>query len=248
MRHVNCELLIDYFNGELDDVTFKKYEEHLEQCESCKEELAELHSLTADLPYASEPITPPSGMKDRILDNVFSTETESSKTFDDKQEKPKKKVIQSKKSWVTPLLAASLLFSLIGNGFQLFNNESPSPEDSILTESTDQLFKTVRLNPSDTVNSEAVASMIEKDNRMDLVVQASALQALEGTQTYQVWLLEDGKPYRAGTFVPNQDGVGAVSYTVDYAGEHQWDTVAITLEPTADSELPQGDIILSSEL
>lgn len=238
MQQASCDHLIDYFNGELDELSRKKYEEHLEECGICRQELAELNSLTEDLPFASEAILPPSGMKDRVLENVFKQ--------DNKMVGMDQKVAKNpKKNWLTPLLAASLLFSLIGNGYALFNNENHS---SVVIEGTDKLFKAMSLTPSEKIDATATASMIKRDNAIALVIQANRLQPLEGTQAYQVWLLEDGKPYRAGTFVPNQEGIGAVSYTVNYPGKHNWDTVAITLEPTPDSEQPQGEIVLSSEL
>jgi len=65
---------------------------------------------------------------------------------------------------------------------------------------------------------------------------------------YQVWLLEDDKPYRAGFFTPNQEGKGEVAYQVEYEGDHNWEAVAITLEPDSKSETPKGKIVLSSGL
>jgi hypothetical protein len=60
--------------------------------------------------------------------------------------------------------------------------------------------------------------------------------------------MEKGKPYRAGTFIPNQTGEGAVTFTIHYSGNHKWDTIAITLEPTAKSQTPKGKIIVSNKL
>ena len=83
---------------------------------------------------------------------------------------------------------------------------------------------------------------------MNLVVQVNDVEKTEGDQVYQVWLLEGDKPFRAGYFTPNQDGKGEVAYEVEYEGEHDWDAVAITLEPDHTSETPKGKIVLSSGL
>lgn len=247
MHKKYCDHLIDYFNGILDEETSKAYEAHLNTCEDCQIELAELEFLTEDLPYTATPMEPPSGMKERVLDNVFASEIEHIDKVN-LTKNPKKQSIKLGKNWITPLLAATLLFSVFGNGYLLLDQKNTASKDPIALEGTDQVFKTVRLSPSETIQSTAVASMIKKDNKMEIVIQAEVLAPLKEQQAYQVWLLEDGKPYRAGTFIPNQDGTGAVSYPINYDGDHNWDTVAITLEPTSDSQEPQGEIILSSEL
>ncbi|MFC4322541.1 anti-sigma factor [Litchfieldia salsa] len=247
MNQVGCDGLLDYLNETIDEETKRAFEQHMEGCEDCRNELSELQSLTEILPFASEPVPPPSGMKSRILENVFATEQEEKIKQNIEQAPSIKNVTNKKRSWLTPLLAASLLFSLLGNSYYFLNKNSPS-ETPIVQEGTDKVIKVVNLSPSESINANAMASMIDKGDEMALVIQADSLAPLKGTETYQVWLLEDGKPYRAGTFVPNQDGIGGVSYMVKDAGEHSYDTIAITIEPTADSELPQGEIILSSGL
>jgi hypothetical protein len=195
----------------------------LKECGKCREEFEELTLLTGDLPFASEPESPPSGMKERVLANVFAEEVDSEKEIKEHDfvKELKEDVIErktkTKPNWFTPLLAASLMFSLIGNAYTMLNNETAEEEPGVI-ESTDKLFKAVDLTPSEAIASTGTASMIEKDDGMSLVVQANNLQQLEGTQTYQVWLLEDGEPYRAGTFVPNENGLGAVTYNVDEPG------------------------------
>lgn len=256
MRHINCELLIDFFNGNLDQETEEKFEKHLGACEDCQQELAELRELTADLPYMSEPINPPDGMKDRVLSNVLAEEqpTDSEPVL---TEVSKPAPVKKKKGWVTPLIAAALFASVLGNIYTIALDEpaeeaAPEPAPEEPEEPTevplDKVYKSVDLSASEGINAEATASMIQKDDGVNLVVQANNLSELEGDQTYQVWVLEGGKPYRAGTFVPNEEGSGAVSYEVEYSGEHNWDTLAITVEPTPNSKTPQGEIILSSKL
>ena len=82
-----------------------------------------------------------------------------------------------------------------------------------------------------------------------MVVQASELQELSNEEVYQVWLIKDDKPERAGTFVTSKDGKGSVVFKFNEEfTKKDWDTVAITLEPDANSQLPQGDIVLASEI
>ena len=122
-----CDQLIDYFNQHLTEDERVRFEAHLATCQTCQEELEQLEALVGGVAFLSEPAEPPSGMKARILDNVFAEdETES------KQDEPtpitpftttKKK---QKTPWGALVLAAALLLSLIGNGYLLLNQDEPS--------------------------------------------------------------------------------------------------------------------------
>ncbi|WP_404451170.1 anti-sigma factor [Virgibacillus necropolis] len=261
MMSKTCDLLLDYFNNQLTKEEQGKFELHLLECKECQEELAELQQLTEDLPYSSEAIDPPSGMKKRILSNVVNgtntSEPESEPEVEQGEgdqvtaikdwNEPQKK----KAGWYKPLIAAVLTISLLGNGAALIyltNDPVEKPTTEPQETSLDAIQKMLSLSPSEGIDAEATAVMIEQNNKTNLVIQASDLPPLEGEETYQVWVLEDGKPYRAGTFVSNEQGNGAVSYIMNYDGKQNWDTIAITKEPNANSQTPQGKILLSSPL
>ncbi|WP_239585891.1 anti-sigma factor [Bacillus mesophilus] len=255
MEQVGCNDLIDYFNEGLDDVTKKKFEQHLSLCNSCQEELQELQALTEDLPFLSDPIEPPVEMKKRVLDHVFSQETTTQAptekfgaSDEPKNTEPLLSVPKQKKNWLTPLLAASLLFSLLGNGYALLNQKESIQQPTAM-DGLNLVNKALQLNPTDPATTAKVtAAMIQQDDGVALVIQGEQLQQLEGTEAYQVWLIEGDKKYRAGTFIPNELGEGAVAFPINYQGDHNWEMIAITLEPTPSSEQPLGDIVFSSEL
>lgn len=264
MTSKTCDLLLDYFNNQLTKEQQKEFELHLLECKDCQEELEELQQLTEDLPYSSEAIDPPSGMKKRILSNIVNgtntsvpaempvteTEEDNQVTSINEWREPRK---TKKKRWYKPLIAAVLTISLIGNGVALvylsdgFKAEEPTTEPNEET-SLDTIQKTLSLSPSKGIDSKATAMMIEQNSKTNLVIQANDLPPLEGKETYQVWVLEDGEPYRAGTFVSNEKGNGAVSYIMNYEGKHNFDTIAITKEPNANSKKPKGEILLSSPI
>ncbi|WP_285769215.1 anti-sigma factor [Peribacillus sp. SI8-4] len=243
MNNNPCEWLLDYFNGQLDEVPRRKFENHLAECQSCREELDELAMLTKDLAYTVTPVDPPSDMKQRILGNVFETEKQE-------QQPAVQQTSEKRKgnSWVKPLLAAVLFASLLGNAYTLLSKDEAENNAGENRETIDRLQTSVALKPGEGAPFNGKATMIEKNDKTEMIIQTENLEPPQGSQVYQVWLLEKGKPYRAGTFVPNGDGQGAVTYHLDEAGEHEWDTIAITLEPSGDSKIPKGDIILSSEL
>ncbi|WP_226086778.1 anti-sigma factor domain-containing protein [Mesobacillus sp. S13] len=264
--HKACECLLDYFNNTLTDEEKSLFENHLATCKDCREELEELTMLTADLPFSAELVEPNKGMKDRILASVFEEkeQAEQAEKFEkpadtEEVEKPAKteevkkpaEMKETKRrnySWLQPLLAASLLLSLSANAyFYLSQNGQEISEPS--REGTDEIVKQVQLAVSEGYEGNAEAAMIKKEEGMALVVQASNLKPLTGNEAYQVWLIDEaGEKFRAGTFRTNSEGNGAVTYSVNYEGEHNWTTIAVTLEPTPDSKQPKGDVVLASQL
>ncbi|MFD0049034.1 anti-sigma factor domain-containing protein [Actinomycetes bacterium NPDC127524] len=238
MEKKNCEPLLDYMNGRQSDMDKKRFEKHLAGCEECRNELEEWQILMQDLPFASDPIEPPIGMKERILGNVFTEEPAA---------EPVKKAPREN-SWLKPMLAAALLLSLLGNVYAVVNSGSQENNATEQGNAIDKVEKAVSLKASDHIQSNAKALMIKNDTSLDLVVHADKLDKMKGKEVYQVWLLEKGKPYRAGSFVPNESGEGGVVFKLDSFGSHKWDTIAITLEPDEKSQTPKGSILLSKPL
>lgn len=251
MEQKTCDNLLEYYNGLLEGKEKDAFEKHLKQCDTCQEEWAEWQELTADLPYLSEEAQPPIGMKERILTNVTASDssfTHQEKHSVNKTEKFPAKVspITQRKSkpWMQGLLAAGLLLSLGTNAY-LFNENNKN--EQVIEEQINKTFKTVQLASEET-DSTGVASMVKENDTMNLVVQTNNLTQVKGTETYQVWLIEGDKPYRAGTFTPDENGNGAVVFPVKFEGEHNWDAVAISHEPTPNSKKPVGTIVMASNL
>jgi hypothetical protein len=234
-----CDQLIDYFNQHLTEDERLQFEAHLATCPTCQEELEQLEALVGGVAFLSEPAEPPSGMKARILDNVFA-EDDMEKESKADEPTPITPFTATKKnqktSWGALALAAALMLSLVGNGYLLLNQDDPS--GIALTE-------TVPLEG----DSEGVAYLAEQDGQRQLIVQTNGLDALESNEVYQVWLLKDGSPIPTGAFVTDDKGNGTVIYTLDSTeSETDWDTVAVTKEPERGNTTPVGDIVLIASL
>ncbi|MCA1055969.1 anti-sigma factor [Rossellomorea aquimaris] len=236
MNQQPCEHILDYFNHHLNDDEKTAFEKHLTTCPECREALTELMELSEYLPYAAEPITPPAGMEDRVFSRIEQSGNSVSPLGKEKRGR----------RWLFPSVAAALAISLLGNAY-LFTQVQQ--EEEIVEQATiDQVTQFVELAAVNG-NATGTASIIKQGEQSSLVVQASRLQDLSQEEVYQVWLIKDEKPERAGTFVPSPDGKGSVVFKLnDEFTKQDWDTVAITLEPDASSQLPQGDIILASEI
>ncbi|GAA0614645.1 hypothetical protein GCM10009001_34900 [Virgibacillus siamensis] len=253
MTSKHCDQLIDYFNKQLTPEQEKEYEAHLAECADCQEELTELQQLTNELPYSSEPVEPPAGMKQRVLSNVLNEAKPVEKARENITPLPSKRktLPPNRNKWLKPAMVALLTVSLVGNGAAAVyistqnNEQEPEPDNTINLENVQAMMA---LQPSEGFNGQATAMMVNQNDGLNLILQANDLPQLEGKETYQVWVLDEGKPYRAGNFAPDHDGSGSVFHVIDYQGEHNWDTIAITKEPDAHSQKPHGDILMSSPL
>ena len=233
-----CDHLLDYYNGHLSELEKAQFETHLESCPQCQEELRELEQLTEYMPFASEVVEPPKDLEDRIMTSILGEEKPATNV----EPFSKKK----RKSWFLPSIAAALVLSLIGNAYMFSQLEDQS---EVVEQATiDQVVQYVDLAAVNS-NAKGTASIIKQGTQTSMVVQASELQGLSDEEVYQVWLIKDDKPERAGTFVTSKDGKGSVVFKFNEEfSKKDWDTVAITLEPDANSQLPQGEIVLASEI
>jgi anti-sigma-K factor RskA len=251
-----CDNLLDYYNGVLNDSEKTAFEAHLKECSACQEEWAEWQELTADLPYLSEEEEPLPGMKKRILTNVYGSDSEL-----DDESKMSHQAVQTKQinepvipvtqqypkrrsGWMSGALAAGLLLSLGTNVYLYAENDK---NEQVIQEQMSKTFKSVQL-ASEQTDSIGTVSMVQEAEKMNLVIQTQNMTQVKGNEAYQVWLIEGDKKYRAGTFLPDESGNGAVVFNVNFPGEHKWDAVAISHEPTPNSKQPKGKIVMASNL
>ncbi|MCD7034795.1 anti-sigma factor [Metabacillus sp. GX 13764] len=235
-----CELTLDYFNDLLPEKEKREFEQHLLECDECREELKELAMLTEDLPYFSEPASPPSGMKERILANVLEENTQKEDIRAETPKKPGPTNPPRKRSWILPAMAAALFLSLIGNAW-LINQKNDTQNLALENQ--------VGLAATQSGSSmTATASLLKNENDNQLVLQAENLKGLSKGEIYQVWLLENNKPYPAGYFVPDKSGKGTVLYTIPEGSKHKWDTVAITIENQKNQPSPKGQVLLAGKI
>ena len=250
MTKMNCDHVIDYLNGTLTAEEMREFQLHLNSCEDCRE----LVEAVGELPYLAEAAEPPAGMKERILANVFDENDQEEPIK--KQEpaleavkpasKPAPKVVPMAKPpkeriWWRPLIAAVLLLSLLGNAYAFMKLSGDGGGH------TEAAFQSIDMQASENFGGHAKAALVSEGDSLEVVVQAEELQELSGSEVYQIWLLKDGKPIPAGAFEADADGQGAAYYQLEQNTE-EWDTIAITLEPEAGNELPEGEIVLSSGL
>ncbi|TYR74683.1 anti-sigma factor [Rossellomorea vietnamensis] len=238
MTEQHCDQLFDYYNGHLSDIEHARFEKHLEECSECKQALLQIRELEDYLPYASEPISLPSGMEDRVFSRILKEDNQKETSFQSAARKRNK--------WMLPSVAALLAVSLIGNAY-FFTQLGEQQETAEVEESIDKVVKYAEMAAVEG-NAKGTASIVKQGDETKLVVQASDLRGLSDEEVYQVWLIKDEKPERAGTFTI-ENGRGSVVFSFNENYENiEWDMVAVSHEPDADSQTPKGNVVLASEL
>ncbi|MCI3923351.1 anti-sigma factor [Paenibacillus sp. TRM 82003] len=250
------------------------FERHLAACEQCRSAVEELRDIVGLLPLSAEPIEPPAGMKARVLEAVLSGEQGSQtpvETGEPKQKTPAEYLPVSSGTQTTSelqanpmaatrtrrrgpriaiagLSAAVVLLGVYAASLQSQLSETREQLRIATAETlTDpfQLNQAVTLTPAaEQIIASGIASIVIDDRGTHLLVQAENLPELHGSEAFQVWLLEDGQPTNAGTFL-SHNGTGALMFTFE---PHTYDTVAITHEPDAGGTTPRGEMVLVAEL
>ena len=271
MKNEECAILYDYFSGSLTEDEKAVFLKHLDTCPECQNELKELEELTADLPYLSEPVTPPPGMKSRILTNILNEKSDAeNKPSEDLHEtqKPVEHVVEHKGTvertvneteavpvkksrsktlqyWMVGL-AACLFLSLIAN-VVLFNDQK-NASGGLQSKVSKVIYNSnLSITKDGTSSMHATASLVKHNNNMTLIIEGSGLKSLSGNSVYQVWLIKNGTPVPAGSFKPSNSGSGAVSYQLNSDQPSQWDAVAISVESSPGHTTPQGTIYMQGK-
>jgi hypothetical protein len=258
-----CEQVELYVINGLSDEEQEEFEKHLTSCKHCQEQVQELRSIVDLIPLGSEPVELPSGMKERVLHNV-SGETKHSDMAEQNVVQHKQELSSAEKTTLTDinkkrgkeldwrrmaisgLTAAVVLLSFytVQLKQELSDLELQISQGETTLDQPMKLNEVVSLSPAGDLVAQGLATIIIDSKGTHLLVQAQDLPELKDTEAYQVWLLKDGQPFNAGTFLTEQ-GSGALYYTFEPS---DYDQIAITLEPDAKGDQPRGNIVLAASL
>jgi hypothetical protein len=261
MNHIveqNCDSAELYVLGGLSSTEHETFEKHLLDCPECRERLKELQEIVDLLPMSAEPVEVPQGMRNRVLGEVLGTdhvvgapssvqERVVSKP-DAVVTPPRKRESKGFQRWMVGGLSAAVLLLGFYNISLQQKLQATEHELALLTSPVEQpiqVNQAVALSPgAQDIVAKGLATIVVDARGTHLLVQAEKLPELQGNEAYQVWLLKDGKPHNAGTFL-TQDGSGALYFTF---APGDFDTIAITHEPDAVGDQPEGPIVLAAPL
>jgi anti-sigma-K factor RskA len=201
-----------YALGALTEEETKRFEAHLETCELCRADLAQLGPVVDVLPAAAEPVAPPPELRDRIM-SIVEGEAKA-------QARTEKRAERRWRFGIRPLpaLAAACAVLLAGIAIGVFAGGDDA-----------KTYQGMFLRSSGTVE------MHVDDGRGTLKIEGMAQAPPE--RVYQVWtqqMGEDPQPTDA-LFTVDNDGSASVSVPGDL---DDVDQVLVTDEPPGGSMAP----------
>jgi anti-sigma-K factor RskA len=251
-EHECCQDLLSYLVGELSPQERKEFEQHLQECSICRDELQELQPIWNSLPLSVEEVDPPADLKAEVFSSIFPDETTDRTTDQISQEENQEQLSMKKRPteenrWRSIFrsgmgkVAVILLFLLVGvtwNNIQLRGQLLTLEEELTAPAQIVQAYAMVAAD-SDMQDASGSALILQNGDQKRLVVHMNGLASTKGEEAYQVWLVNNGKRHNAGTFRVDETGRGVITYYFDDPNM-QFESIGITIEPDPYGDQPRG--------
>ena len=225
-------------------------QQHLDECEACRAELAGmLEAFAAVGMSAAAPI--PEGLEQRIADRVLSAPATPA-------------VVETSSFWRTPLvsyaLAATILAMIVGGQFYYLQrmtavaNATRDPSDNERVAALEQaVAELARLQQVSQNNKIQFVSLQPNDDDASIFGHAIwdegaktlhffgfGMRPSEPGKQYVLWFVDDKVAHRATTIQPNLKGVTNIEIAAPKGVAPQ--TILITLD-TPDAKTPSDDVM-----
>ena len=214
----------------LDDLDRRRFEQHLESCEDCRQEVAGFVDTASALAEA-EQRTPPPTLRAGVLAEVGQT----------RQERPVPGARRVRR--VAPWLAAAaavMVALALGAGLLRARSDADRLREVAAVLAAPDTVQVPLEGPAGTS-----ARFVSSADAGAGVLVASGLDEVPAGRTYQLWFIDSSGPHSAGVFEP--DDAGSVRFhTVEMPNGVT--TIGITEEPSGGSPAPTGDILVAGDV
>jgi anti-sigma-K factor RskA len=206
------ELSAAYALDALDGDDRREFEEHLTHCAECRDAVASFQEAASNLAFGAEMPPPPPELKGRILEQA---------------RRERSNVIPMKRRWALP--AAATVAAVAASAAIVLGIWAASLHDEL------------GQRPEAVPISGASGSLIvTHDNEATLVVRD--LPPAPAGKTYEAWVIQGGKPARAGTFAGGDRVAFQLTRNVADGA-----VVAVTIERAGGVRQPTTNPLITSE-
>jgi anti-sigma-K factor RskA len=224
------ELAAGYALDALDEDERERFEAHLRECNECSSTVRELRETAAMLAYTAEAPAPPDALRERLLDEA-------------RRERPQQSVVvlrPRRALAITAVAAAVAAAAAIGLG--IWAATLSSSLDSERSARAAEARAAAILADVDAARVPiANRGQVVRLPNGDAVMVVRNLPSAPPGKTYEAWVIDGGKPVRAGLFEGGGQQIVLLEQPVRSGA-----TVAVTLEPDGGSDQPTGDILFGS--
>lgn len=217
------DLVAAYVLGSVPPSEVSFVRSHIMSCEECMVEADSYSEVVSGLALAVDSIPLPKGFADMVLAEAVGPQAATEKS----------------RRWRFSLLSAFSAMAVV-LAFVIMTTQVVQTRQEI--QQQERVVSALLHNDGgfDLRGSGAVAKMVPTQEGVMFV--ASGLQEAPNNFTYQLWLLDDGKPESVDVF-DVEDGVALVEAGIDLDA---YDSAAVTLEPAGGSATPSDTVVLSA--
>lgn len=216
----------------LDDDERETLEAQIAADPAMQERLRELRGTAGMLAFDLEPMTPPPGLRDAILQQARAdTSGEPARLHPVEYHEPVS--IERRAPWMW-VAAAILAIAMVGAIVYAAGGDQPGD------------LRTYPVAVTEASDAPVSGEIILREGSEQATLVLSGLQEPPAGQVYQVWLVAGENPPEPNiTFRPGSDGQANLLIRGNLPASQ---LLAITLEPAGGSPAPTTDILLTSDL
>lgn len=251
-HHAQEENVGAYLLSALTEIETRAFEQHLEECPVCQDELDRLRPAVDALPRSVSPVSPPASLRASLMATVNADAREA--RGEARSEARRHGLARRLRERISGLngaltgmrpgvawVAAStvLLAGILGGATGLYAiSEVTSDDNGAQSETVAAKVDKTR------VPNGSGSLVVPADSRDGAVLRVHGLPTLENDSVYQVWLRRNGEVISQSTFTVGEDGEGA-AVTDDLESA---DAVMITRERAPRAKAPTEDPIVRVRL
>ncbi|MGI8668201.1 MAG: anti-sigma factor [Jatrophihabitans sp.] len=213
----------------LDDQERAVFEEHLETCDECAEEVRGMRAAAAELSQTTE-VAPPPQLRAEVL-AAISQVRPLAPVVDNVVALHRARAARS--AWQV-LAAACALIAIATAGWGY--SQHRAAHRTTQASAVERVLQASDLKASTTAFVQGSATMVYSADEHRMVLIGHGMPALAAGKTYQLWMLPStGNPVSVGTFQPDSSGNIELPATGNLAGIAK---AGISVEPAGGSAQP----------
>ena len=217
---------------------------HLAACDACRQEVTELQETAARL-AAGVATAPPAVLRERVLAAADVTR----QLPPEPAPQPRRRAATRWQDWRQRALvpvAAGLLLVVVALSGVIITLDSRLEQARSQPASVVGVLGAPDLQTVELDLGAAVPGRFLYSPKLDRgVLVASGIADPGARETYELWLMHDGRPVPAGLFRPDRRGAAIAEVSATVRGA---ELVAVTIEPAGGSAAPTGEVLASAPL
>ena len=214
----------------LDDDERAELEARIATDESLQRRVRELRGTAGMLAFELEPMAPPAGLRERILDQARAEAAVEPVQLHPQNDEPTSLFGSGAWIWAAAAIIAIAMIAVLA-----FAAGDPAGD-----------LQTYPVAVTDATDAPITGEVRLRESAQQATLNLSGLQEPPEGQVYQVWLVAgDAPPEPNITFTPDSAGQASLLIRGDLPSSQ---LLAITLEPHGGSPAPTTDILLVSDL